>query len=29
MVDVQQNIAHLPQSDIEAISAYLKAVPSK
>ena len=29
MVDVQQNIAHLPQSDIEAIAAYLKAVPSK
>lgn len=29
MVDVQQNIAHLPASDREAIAAYLKAVPSR
>ncbi|MBW6421169.1 cytochrome c [Rhizobium sp. XQZ8] len=28
MVEVQQNIAHLPKGDIEAIAAYLKAVPS-
>ncbi|WP_117190582.1 c-type cytochrome [Rhizobium terrae] len=28
MVEVQQNIAHLPKSDLEAIAAYLKAVPS-
>lgn len=27
MVEVQQNIAHLPKSDLEAIAAYLKAVP--
>jgi mono/diheme cytochrome c family protein len=29
MVDVQQNIAHLPQADLEAIAAYLKAVPGR
>ena len=29
MVEVQQNIAHLPKGDIEAIAAYLKAVPSR
>ena len=29
MVDVQQNIAHLPASDREAIAAYLKAVPAR
>ncbi|TCL76068.1 cytochrome c [Rhizobium sp. BK251] len=29
MVDVQQNIAHLPAPDIEAIAAYLKAIPPK
>jgi mono/diheme cytochrome c family protein len=29
MVEVQQNIAHLPASDREAIAAYLKAVPSR
>jgi mono/diheme cytochrome c family protein len=28
MVEVQQNIAHLPKSDLEAIAAYLKAVPA-
>jgi len=28
MVEVQQNIAHLPASDREAIAAYLKAIPS-
>lgn len=28
MVEVQQNVAHLPKSDLEAIAAYLKAVPS-
>jgi len=27
MVDVQENIAHLPAADREAIAAYLKAVP--
>lgn len=27
MTEVQQNIAHLPKSDTEAIAAYLKAVP--
>ena len=27
MVDVQQNIAKLPKEDLEAIAAYLKAVP--
>ena len=27
MTEVQQNIAHLPKGDIEAIAAYLKAVP--
>jgi mono/diheme cytochrome c family protein len=29
MAEVQQNIAHLPKPDIEAIAAYLKAVPSR
>jgi hypothetical protein len=29
MVDVQQNIAHLPTADREAIAAYLKAVPGR
>eukprot|EP00913_Durusdinium_trenchii_P021380 g20093.t1 len=29
MVEVQRNIAHLPKADIEAIAAYLKAVPSR
>jgi mono/diheme cytochrome c family protein len=29
MVEVQQNIAHLPQADIEAIAAYLKAIPAR
>jgi hypothetical protein len=29
MAEVQQNIAKLPKSDIEAIAAYLKAVPSR
>jgi len=29
MTEVQQNIAHLPKSDIEAIAAYLKAVPKR
>ncbi|WP_105405126.1 cytochrome c [Neorhizobium sp. T7_12] len=29
MVEVQQNIAHLPKGDLEAIAAYLKAVPSR
>ena len=29
MVEVQQNIAHLPASDREAIATYLKAVPAK
>ena len=29
MVEVQQNVAHLPASDREAIAAYLKAVPSR
>jgi len=28
MVEVQQNIAHLPAADRQAIAAYLKAVPS-
>jgi len=28
MVDVQQNMAKLPKSDLEAIAAYLKAVPA-
>ena len=27
MVDVQRNLAHLPDADLEAIAAYLKAVP--
>lgn len=29
MVEVQQNMAHLPASDREAIAAYLKAIPAK
>jgi mono/diheme cytochrome c family protein len=29
MVEVQQNLAHLPASDREAIAAYLKALPPK
>ncbi len=29
MAEVQQNLAHLPQADLEAISAYLKAVPAR
>jgi mono/diheme cytochrome c family protein len=29
MVEVQKNLAHLSQQDLEAIAAYLKAVPSK
>jgi mono/diheme cytochrome c family protein len=29
MVEVQKNIAHLPKADLEAIAAYLKAVPAR
>nr|CAD6421700.1 diacylglycerol kinase [Rhizobium sp. Q54] len=29
MVEVQKNLAHLPQADLEAIAAYLKAVPAQ
>lgn len=29
MVEVQNNLAHLPKSDLEAIAAYLKAVPPR
>lgn len=29
MVEVQQNMTHLPKSDLEAIAAYLKAVPGR
>ena len=29
MAEVQQNLAHLPKTDLEAISAYLKAVPAR
>ncbi|MFD1746616.1 c-type cytochrome [Rhizobium helianthi] len=29
MTEVQKNIAHLPKEDIQAIAAYLKAVPKK
>lgn len=29
MAEVQQNLAHLPQEDLEAIAAYLKAVPAR
>jgi hypothetical protein len=29
MVEVQKNMAHLPKSDLEAIAAYLKAVPGQ
>ena len=28
MTEVQQNVAHLPKADLEAIAAYLKAVPA-
>ncbi len=27
MVEVQKNLAHLPDDDLRAIAAYLKAVP--
>lgn len=29
MAEVQRNLAHLPKSDLEAIAAYLKAVPKR
>lgn len=29
MVEVQKNMAHLPKTDLEAIAAYLKAVPAQ
>lgn len=29
MVEVQKNLSHLPQEDLEAIAAYLKAVPAR
>ncbi|WP_137132029.1 cytochrome c [Rhizobium sp. FY34] len=29
MVEVQKNMTHLPKSDLEAIAAYLKAVPAR
>jgi mono/diheme cytochrome c family protein len=29
MAEVQQNLAHLPQGDLESIAAYLKAVPAR
>ena len=29
MVEVQENFAHLPKSDLEAVAAYLKTVPAK
>ena len=29
MVEVQENFAHLPKSDLEAVAAYLKSVPAK
>lgn len=29
MVEVQQNLAHLPRADLEAIGAYLKAIPAQ
>lgn len=29
MVEVQQNLSHLPRSDLEAIAAYLKAIPAR
>ncbi|WP_420839901.1 c-type cytochrome [Allorhizobium sonneratiae] len=29
MVEVQQNMAELPKADLEAIAAYLKAIPAK
>ncbi|MBP2547588.1 mono/diheme cytochrome c family protein [Neorhizobium galegae] len=29
MVEVQQNLSHLPKSDLAAIAAYLKAVPAR
>ena len=28
MVEVQDNLAHLPASDLEAIADYLKAIPA-
>ena len=27
MVEVQENLAHLPKEDLAAIAAYLKAIP--
>jgi mono/diheme cytochrome c family protein len=29
MTEVQKNLAHLPKGDLEAIAAYLKAVPKR
>lgn len=29
MVEVQKNLSHLPQEDLDAIAAYLKAVPAR
>ncbi len=29
MADVQQNLSHLPRADLEAIAAYLKAIPAQ
>jgi mono/diheme cytochrome c family protein len=29
MVEVQKNMAHLPKSDLQAIAAYLKAIPAR
>ena len=29
MVEVQRNLSHLPRGDLEAIAAYLKAVPAR
>jgi mono/diheme cytochrome c family protein len=29
MVEVQENLSHLPESDLAAVAAYLKAVPSQ
>jgi hypothetical protein len=29
MVEVQQNLSHLPGEDLAAIAAYLKAVPAR
>ena len=28
MVAVQENLAHLPDADLQAVAAYLKAVPA-